>query len=157
MSTSGAHRAPVAQGLEVGAEPQFGRRADPVADAGHVGMRLGVGHGRLDEAVVAQDELEVAPRPVEEFAGGSRGTAGRTASSCRRSTERSTASMIRPSLDPNCRKSVTSLTPASWAMRRVVAPRNPGVGKDLHGSFEQLFAHVHGHVVAAAAAVRVCT
>ena len=70
MSTSGVAASGVAQALEIGAQRQFDGRADAVADAGHVGMRLGVGHRRLDEAVVAQHELEVACRPVEQLGGG---------------------------------------------------------------------------------------
>ncbi len=108
------------------------------------GMRLGIGHRRLDEAVVAQHELEVAGGPVEQLGGGVDGH------------QRQDRLILQPRhraqhgledqalLGPELAEEGDLVDAGFLGDPPGGGPAEPGDGKDLDCSFEELFAHVHG-------------
>ena len=108
------------------------------------GMRLGIGHRRLDEAVVAQHELEVTGGPVEQFGGGVDGDQ-RQDRLILQARDRAQHSLEDQALLGSELSEEGDLVDAGFLGDPPGrCPAEPGDGKDLHCGFEELFADVHG-------------
>jgi len=88
----------------------------------NIRARFALTHGK-DPLFAAIDRWWATAQTVRSFASDS-GTSGSVAVGLPADAWRIACSS-RLSFDPNCRKSVTSFTPAAAAIRRVVVPRHP--------------------------------